>query len=158
MLELARRAWGNPTGRKGRESVRFGSNGSKVVDLNKLSWFDFEANEGGGFDDLHENVTAQRPETETGIAATYDYVDERGGLIFQVVRMIPNKFVQRRPDGAGGWIWSTKGIRRVLYRLPELIAAPPDSLVFICEGEKDVDNLRALGRQMAARPDGGSFA
>lgn len=35
--------------------------------------------------------------------------------------------------------------RRVLYRLPELLAAHPDMPVFLVEGEKDVETLRSLG-------------
>ena len=33
------------------------------------------------------------------IAATYDYTDESGKLLFQVVRYDPKAFKQRRPDG-----------------------------------------------------------
>ena len=39
------------------------------------------------------------------IVATYDYTDERGRLLYQVVRYEPKGFAQRRPDGRGGWIW-----------------------------------------------------
>lgn len=88
------------------------------------------------------------------IVATYDYCDERGTLLFQVVRYYPKTFKQRRPDGRGGWIWDTKGIRRLLYRLPELIAAPPGETVFVAEGEKDADNLRALGLVATCNPGG----
>ena len=54
--------------------------------------------------------------------ATYDYTDEAGKLLFQVVRFTPKEFRQRRPDGNGGWIWKLGNTRRVLYRLPEVIA------------------------------------
>jgi len=76
------------------------------------------------------------------IVATYPYVDETSEMIFEVVRYEPKSFRQRRPDGRGGWVWNLDGVRRVLYRLPELIAA---KRVFIAEGEKDVETLRALG-------------
>jgi len=39
------------------------------------------------------------------IVASYDYVDEVGNLLFQVVRQHPKKFLQRRPDGKGGRNW-----------------------------------------------------
>jgi hypothetical protein len=42
------------------------------------------------------------------IVATYDYQDEHGNLLLQVCRMEPKDFRQRRPDGNGGWKWSTK--------------------------------------------------
>ena len=55
----------------------------------------------------------------------------------------PKDFRQRRSDGNGGWIW--KGPERAVpYKLPELIASGT-APVLIAGGEKDVDNLRALG-------------
>ncbi|MFH1628480.1 MAG: DUF3987 domain-containing protein [Pseudomonadota bacterium] len=82
------------------------------------------------------------------IVAEYDYTDEKGSLLFQVVRIEPGPnghkktFRQRRPDGKGGFIWNMEGVQRVLYRLPEVLHA---DLVLMPEGEKDVDNLRKLG-------------
>jgi putative DNA primase/helicase len=84
--------------------------------------------------------------TQNVIEATYDYCDEGGVLLYQVVRKAGKKFQQRRPDGTGGWIWKIgKDVRRVLYRLPELLAAPPDETVVIVEGEKDVATLVSRG-------------
>jgi hypothetical protein len=34
---------------------------------------------------------------------------------------------------------------KIPYQLPELIAAPPEAEVWFCEGEKDADNVAALG-------------
>jgi putative DNA primase/helicase len=79
------------------------------------------------------------------IAATYDYRDEHGALIYQAVRYDPKKFVQRRPDGHGGWIWDMKGVQRIPYRLPSLLGWSTDEWVFIPEGEKDCDALDRLG-------------
>jgi DNA primase len=75
------------------------------------------------------------------IVATYDYTDESGNLLYQVVRYQPKDFKQRRPDGCGGWTWR-KGSRQVLYRLPEVLEA---AIVFVVEGEKDVETLRLHG-------------
>jgi putative DNA primase/helicase len=85
------------------------------------------------------------------VVASYDYTDEHGVLLFQVLRWGPKKaFSQRSPDGPGIWRKSTRGVRLVPYHLPELIAAravanghPPR--VFIVEGEKDCDRLRQWG-------------
>ena len=76
---------------------------------------------------------------------TYDYTDETGQLLYQNCRYNPKTFKQRRPDGAGDYIWDLNGTRRVLYRLPELLRADSNKWVFCCEGEKDVDNLIKLG-------------
>ena len=74
------------------------------------------------------------------IVATYNYTDAAGELLFQVLRFEPKDFRQRRPDGRGGWIWK-KG-EQVLYRLPEVLEA---AIVFVVEGEKDAESLRARG-------------
>jgi putative DNA primase/helicase len=73
--------------------------------------------------------------------AEYDYTDEDRRLLYQVVRYEPKGFMQRRPDGGGGWIWK-KAERQVLYHLPELLEAP---IVFVVEGERDVETLRERG-------------
>ncbi len=79
------------------------------------------------------------------IAGTYPYHSAGGELLYEVVRYEPKDFRQRRPDGKGGWTWNLNDTPRVLYRLPELIAADKNSWVFVVEGEKDADNLAALG-------------
>jgi 5S rRNA maturation endonuclease (ribonuclease M5) len=87
-------------------------------------------------------------------AVTYDYVDESGTLLFQVCRFIPKAFKQRRPDGTG-WAWKLDGVRRVLYRLPQLRAAvAAGKRVFVVEGEKDVHALEALGKVATTNPSG----
>jgi DNA primase len=75
------------------------------------------------------------------IVMTYDYTDESGNLLYQVVRTQPKGFFQRRPDGEGGWI-NKKSKRQVLYHLREVLYAP---IVFVVEGEKDVETLREHG-------------
>ncbi|HYP28540.1 MAG TPA: hypothetical protein VE262_17645 [Blastocatellia bacterium] len=79
------------------------------------------------------------------ISHTYDYNDEKGDLLYQVVRYKPKEFIQRRPNRQGGWAWNLNGVRRVPYRLPELLAADPSHPVFITEGEKDADCLASFG-------------
>ena len=76
------------------------------------------------------------------IVATYDYCDEKGELLYQVCRLEPKNFRIRKPSKNGGWEWNLNGTRRVLYRLPEILKAQD---VIIVEGEKDADNLAALG-------------
>lgn len=88
------------------------------------------------------------------ILAAYDYRDEDGELLFQVVRYHPKDFRCRKPTPDGGWESSISGVRRVLYRLPELLAADPEKLVFLPEGEKDVDLLHTLGLVATTNPHG----
>ena len=92
------------------------------------------------------NGKAINSSTESQIIATYDYVDEAGELLFQVVRKEPKSFSQRRPDGKGGWIWSIDGVRRVLYRLPEVIESIKNGhIIFVVEGEKAANALMEVG-------------
>jgi hypothetical protein len=83
---------------------------------------------------------------DAAIVATYQYVDEGGRLISEVVRYEPKTFRQRRPDGNGGWYWNSNGCRRVLYHLPQVRSACQGGReIFIAEGEKDVLSLERLG-------------
>ncbi len=87
----------------------------------------------------------------------YDYRDESGDLVQQVIRKPGKKFIQRRPaqsgetwgeqqalfhDG-GWWIYSTSGIETVPYHCAEITNAPAAIRIVIVEGEKDADNLAA---------------
>jgi len=94
------------------------------------------------------------PRRKRKIVGTYDYRNAQGNVVFQGVRYDPKDFAQRRPDGAGGYVWNLKGIERVLYRFPELLAADPLETVFVAEGEKDVDRLVRLGLVATTNPEG----
>jgi len=94
----------------------------------------------------YDSLTYSPNGAETKILATYDYTDANGKLLYQVVRYAPKDFRQRRPDGAGGWVWNLKGIKPVLYRLPEVLKAKMEGqTIYVCEGEKDTDALREKG-------------
>ena len=95
----------------------------------------------GGSGDGKAGPVNSKPRT----VATYNYRDEKGDLLLQVVRFDPKGFKQRQPKPGGGWLWSVKGVRMVPYRLPELLAADPARPVVIVEGEKDADRLASLG-------------
>jgi hypothetical protein len=75
------------------------------------------------------------------VEKTYSYTDALGREIYQAVRLKPKSFRQRHKSGEE-WVWSMDGVERVLYRMPEVVKA---SEVWIVEGEKDADNLAALG-------------
>jgi putative DNA primase/helicase len=168
---VALRLLGEPPHKHGSE-WRYGSRGSLSVDIAKGQWFDHEANKGGGVFDLiqrqgheqpaswlrREGLMSQPPHvvgTESRITKTYDYADETGALLFQVCRFEPKDFRQRRPDGRGGWSWKLGDIRRVPYRLPELLkAVASGETIYIPEGEKDCDNLREIGLAATTNPGG----
>jgi hypothetical protein len=101
------------------------------------------------------NGQANRPTERRIIAATFDYVDASGKLLFQTVRynfkrpdgslVLSGGFLQRRPNLSrlGEWIWNLDGIKQVPYRLVELNEAlANDRLIVEVEGEAKVDRLQ----------------
>lgn len=100
----------------------------------------------------------EKPEGSSGCrreVAAYSYTDAAGHLLYQVVRFKPKDFRQRRPDGTGGWVWSMKGVERVLYRLPQVLGAVRDGhTIYMAEGEKGVDALTRLGVVATCSPGG----
>jgi predicted transcriptional regulator len=89
-----------------------------------------------------------RPRISRSIVATYDYADETGALLYQNVRCVTadgqKEFFHRRPDGHGGWLHSLGDVRRVIYRLDDLTALRPLTVLLV-EGEKDTDRCWAHG-------------
>lgn len=86
------------------------------------------------------------------IAARYDYRDERGRVIYRLTRFVPKDFRLERPDGRP---WTASRRRRLLYRLPDVIAADSSRPVFVVEGEKDVDRLWSVGLVATCNDGGG---
>jgi 5S rRNA maturation endonuclease (ribonuclease M5) len=81
----------------------------------------------------------------------YEYLDERGVMLFESLRMEPKTFRQRRPVN-GGWEWNLHGVRLVLYNLPAVVEA---ETVYVVEGEKDVITMREkFGRIATTNPMG----
>jgi len=121
------------------------------------------------FSPLTESELAAIPVFDAGrpkkiVADRFDYHDETGALLYQVERIEfqnpdgsfvladtgkrKKTFPQRRPDSnrPGEWVNGIDGVRRVPYRLPELIEAViNDSLIVVAEGERKVDLLRSWG-------------
>lgn len=202
--KAARELFGEPT-RQSKHELHFdtGTYGISVCIAGPKAgtWFDHDTNEGGGvlklvqrqigkvngeaFDWLREIgiEVDQEPQAERGAVATYDYTDEVGKPLYQVVRYAPKNFVQRRRADDGKWIWGLKAGKywldatgwkidkgdspsgaevrefpecpRVPYRLPELIKAIVEGkTIWIPEGEKDVESLRRMGFAATCNPGG----
>lgn len=106
----------------------------------------------------HDKPAEQGEWTPAGPAvAVYDYTDEQGKLLFQVLRTAKKDFRQRVPDPTAktGWTWKLGEVRRVLYRLPAIIDAVREGReIFVCEGEKDVHALVAKGHAATCNSGG----
>lgn len=93
-------------------------------------------------------VNLPAPVTSSGLGEildTYEYTDEVGDHLFEVVRFEPKDFRQRVGQGPGHK-WGVKGVRKVLYKLRKVLAAGrAGRTIFVCEGEKDADNVERLG-------------
>lgn len=173
--QVARHYWGEPTSKRGTE-LRWGTHGSKSVDIRKGVWTDFETGESGGVVAL---VKANEPASINGnipdvlerkfgisrqaqkalpvvpqMARSYDYYNEDGELAYQVMRFEPKTFRQRRPDGNGGWINSIKDVEPLPFNLPAIITNPT-APIFVVEGEKCAEALIDLGL-VATTNSGGS--
>lgn len=109
------------------------------------------------------------PPVKRKVVAVYRYEDEEGLPLYEVVRFDPKGFAQRRRcTGPGctvqdrctgprdGYHWCLGSVRRVLYRLPAIVARPTLPVVVV-EGEKDADRLAiALPNVVATTAAGGT--
>lgn len=91
--------------------------------------------------DLH--LTWKDLEQPRKIVATYDYTDEEGVLLYQVVRWEPKSFTQRQPgERKGSWINNMQGVEPVPFNLVAVAEVvehgTEDDQIWIVEGEKDV--------------------
>jgi hypothetical protein len=82
----------------------------------------------------------------------YPYQDEQGNILFEKLRYVTEdgkkSFSHRRPDpdNPGEYIYSATGVRKVLYRLPQVVnALVHDETIWLVEGEKDADTLAEKG-------------
>ena len=109
--------------------------------------------------DLFPKDTTKPKKPKLELVETYKYFYADNTLALEVLRYVDGKgkktFRQRKPDGAGGYDWSTSDIEKPLYRLPQVIQAIEDGRpVYVVEGEKDVHSLEALGKTATTNAGG----
>jgi hypothetical protein len=96
-----------------------GCSAEAIVAALGLALADLFAESRAGADPSEPSRSPRRPRGPSGtIAATYAYRDEAGELLYEAVRFDPKDFRPRVPTGHGGWAWTLKDVRRVIYRLP----------------------------------------
>lgn len=82
----------------------------------------------------------------------YVYTDADHQPVHRTVRFRdPKSFRQQRWE-EGRWRWGLGNVRTVLYRLPDILTAPPEALIWIAEGERDADRLADLGLRATCVP------
>ena len=105
-------------------------------------------------------VVKPKKKEKLTLVAEYDYRDENGVLLFQKRRFVNENgkktFLQRSPDGSGGWINSIPDdVPRILYNLPDVLEAKKKRRsIWVVEGEKDADTLMAMGGVATTMPNG----
>jgi 5S rRNA maturation endonuclease (ribonuclease M5) len=164
---------GNPElaadGRTGTARCRVGPHGKGNGDQNKSLSFG-ERPDGSGWVKCHAGCTRsdvlssldlgpadllpKRDEARV-VVENYPYCDEHGTFLFEVVRFNPKGFRQRHRDANGQWEWNLQGVRRVLYRLPAVLAAAKAGrAIYVVEGEKDVHAADRAGAVATTCPMG----
>ena len=181
--QLARHFFGQPT-KSSETELRFGTHGSKRIDLENGTWFDHEAKEGGGVLDLikHEKGFTEDSECfgwmeREGIGTipapkgwrrqVWAYsrsTAKRLRTTITLTRPATTSFrsssTSRRISASAGaksseWVWSVKGVRQVPYRLPDVLEALGNGhIVFIVEGEKDADAMWDCGQPATTNAGG----
>lgn len=108
-----------------------------------------------------KDLFVEQPKTEIDYPVYY-YTDEKGNVLAKKERWQSQKkgFTWYRLDSAGEWI---KGLgdgvdklKMPLYNLKAIAEASPDRPVYLVEGEKDVETLRAYLFTATTTPNGAS--
>lgn len=98
--------------------------------------------------------TRPAPVSKPRIVCHYEYQDADGEPYLRVTRKSDKSFSQSHWD-IDGWAFGKPKGDPVPYRLPEIIDRA-DETIWLVEGEKDADNLAALGLLATTAPGGGS--
>ncbi|EPR12084.1 hypothetical protein M527_01835 [Sphingobium indicum IP26] len=103
--------------------------------------------------------TSQRPlqrrPRQPGISH-FEFQDADGATVCRKVRTDKpdgsKVFTWQHPDGKGGWA-AGRGCDPLPYRLPDLLAAPADAVIYVAEGERKADKLASWGMVATSSKD-----
>jgi hypothetical protein len=156
LVGSAKLLWGDPTSQTANE-LRFGKHGSKSVSLEKLTWFDHEENEGGGWLKIAKRAgyPLKNGHANPKIVDAYIYRKPDGTPHQEVIRLNHDgkkTFRQLRFEN-GVAVPGVKDIELFPYNL-HLIEQYQASRIIVVEGEKDADTLTALGFIATTNPGG----
>lgn len=148
--------------------IRYGTQGSLSINLDKNTYYDHERSEGGGTLDLiqrecnysnrkearswysqnienvHQPIKTNKIRENRRIVAEYIYTDSEGNPVLKVVRTEPKGFYQTHWDGGK---WQPGGvINPPIFNQKKIIEALKNNKpIAILEGEKDVINAAKIG-------------
>lgn len=110
------------------------------------------------FADLYPEGQRIASKRKLKFITSYPYCDMNGELLFEVVRWLDldndeKTFSQRRKVN-DEWQNSVPSSLHVLYRLPQIVQADPERMVFIHEGEKAADRAASWGLLSTCSPGG----
>jgi predicted P-loop ATPase len=166
IAEVARFLLGDPNEKlSSAHELRFGAKGSLAIDLKTGEWYDFEAEEGGRLTSFVKRFASNGSDPHDWLRGNgfeleqqtihYEYKDETSQPLYREVRVELvasgeriKSWLERWDPKQHQWIKGKgcmAGVRRVLYRLAQLIAAPPDAQVFVPEGPKKCGVLHGWG-------------
>lgn len=134
--------------------------------------------------DIFDRPLDESTKQQSNIEKIYQYRDESGNVLFEKIRFRPKGFSHRRIVGGkilwsldGGIFYETfngsneyslkerkgvrtieaEGIEPILYNLPAIIRAiESEEIIYVVEGEKDVENLSKLNLTATCNFDGAS--
>ena len=130
------------------------ADGDSAVVVKCFAGCDFDSIVQAAGVDPKELFPMDEPQKRDRPLCEYEYTDEHGDRLFKVSRYEGKKFVQSRWE-AGAWTFGLNGTRRVPYRLREVLEGiANDRTIFLVEGEKDVETLRANGFVATTSPGG----
>ncbi|MGC0317317.1 AAA family ATPase [Kitasatospora acidiphila] len=90
---------------------------------------------------------------QRSVVKSYPYFDAAGTLVYYVDRYVPKDFRPRMADGSKGFPKE----KRLLYNLPQVRAeVDAHGTIWLCEGEKDADNLTSTAGVVATTMPGGT--
>jgi putative DNA primase/helicase len=108
---------------------------------------------GGAFYDSHKGNSSGKQNGGSPFVAEYIYRQADGTPYLKVCKTADKQFPQFHWNGTK-WIKGKPKGPKIPYRLPELIAAPADAIVYVCEGEQDANNLGKLGLVTTSASEG----
>jgi len=132
-----------------------GCSNDDILKAVNLTWNDLDEENFSKEEVIEKKKTYTQWDIERKSQVIYEYVNKDNEPYILVARSHKKDFFQYLYAGDKKWYAGLNGNTPVLYHLPELIKAVEDEeVIYIVEGEKDADNLKALEFTSTTSPMG----